>query len=67
VPHITVAHPRNPRAPQNMPSNFSTVPDGLVVTFNIVRHIRQLDDAAWQVIAAHSLAGGPSSALPNAA
>jgi len=57
TPHITVAHPRNPRSPQNVPANLSAIPKGLIITFATVRHIRQEAMAPWQVIGEQSLLG----------
>ena len=58
APHITVAHPRNPRSPQNIPANLCAVPSGLVITFDRVQHIRQEPQTPWQVIAELPLLGG---------
>ena len=55
APHLTLAHPRNPRAPQNLPENLAAVPRGLVITFTHVQLIRQEGTAPWQIIAAHAL------------
>lgn len=35
-PHITLSHPRNPRAPGNNPSNSAALPIGLTITFTSV-------------------------------
>lgn len=56
APHLTLAHPRNPRAPLNIPANLHAVPAGLVVTFAVVHHILQDGVQPWRVIATHALA-----------
>jgi hypothetical protein len=55
APHITIAHPRNPRSPQNEPANLETLPSGLVIGFAEVWHIVQEGTMPWQVIARHPL------------
>ncbi len=49
APHLTLAHPRNPRAPGNELENVAAVRDGLSVTFDAVHLIEQVDAAAWVV------------------
>jgi 2'-5' RNA ligase len=56
APHLTLAHPRNPRAPQNIPANLHAVPAGLVLTFAMVHHIQQDGVQPWRVIGTHALA-----------
>jgi hypothetical protein len=55
APHITLAHPRNPRSPQNSPANFGAIQAGLVITFAEIQHILQEAAMPWQVIATHAL------------
>ena len=57
APHITLAHPRNPRSPQNSVANHLAVQAGLVITFAEVQHIRQEASMPWRVLARHALAG----------
>jgi 2'-5' RNA ligase len=57
APHITLAHPRNPRSPQNSPANFGAIPAGLVITFTEIQHIMQEAAMPWHVIATHALFG----------
>jgi hypothetical protein len=61
APHITLAHPRNPRSPQNTPANRSALPVGLVITFAEVRYILQEAARPWQVIAKQPLQGPAQS------
>ena len=60
-PHITLAHPRNPRAPNNNMSNAATLPMGLAVTFTSVCLIRQEGSSPWEVLEQHSLTGAKHS------
>jgi 2'-5' RNA ligase len=61
APHITVAHPRNPRSLQNRSGNLSVVPTGLAITFSEVRRILQEAAAPWKVIARHPFLGPADS------
>lgn len=47
--HLTLAHPRNPRAPGNDLLVARTLPVPLVATFTRVHWIEQAGDAPWQV------------------
>ncbi|WP_053333529.1 2'-5' RNA ligase family protein [Gemmatimonas phototrophica] len=49
APHLTLAHPRNPKAPGNTLKSAATLRDGLSVTFPEVHLIEQVDDAPWVV------------------
>jgi 2'-5' RNA ligase len=55
APHITIAHPRNPRSAQNQPRNLSAIQTNLVIRFTEVSHILQEAAMPWQVIAKHPL------------
>jgi 2'-5' RNA ligase superfamily len=55
APHITIAHPRNPRSAQNQPRNLSALQTDLVIRFTEVSHILQEAAMPWQVIAKHPL------------
>lgn len=55
-PHLTLAHPRNPKAPGNHPSNVARLRWPPVVEFRVVARIRQLDGGPWKSIGEHSLA-----------
>jgi 2'-5' RNA ligase len=47
APHLTLAHPRNPKAPGNDLNSTASLREGLSVTFDEVRLIEQVDDAPW--------------------
>ena len=55
APHITLAHPRNPRAPGNRMSNAAVPSEGLTITFRSVRLIEQVDSAPWRTLQEFSL------------
>ena len=50
APHITLAHPRNPKAAGNCLANASVLPDALAITFTRIRRIQQQGAAPWQVL-----------------
>ncbi len=56
-PHLTLAHPRNPRAPQNVPATYADVPSPLHVTFGTVCLIEQSGHEPWQVLETYTLCG----------
>jgi 2'-5' RNA ligase len=47
APHLTLAHPRNPRAQGNDLSAVASLRDGVTVTFDEVQLIDQDADAPW--------------------
>lgn len=49
-PHITLAHPRNPRAPGNDIATARELPSPLRVRFDAVSLIEQRDGAPWRTI-----------------
>ena len=51
-PHITLAHPRNPKAPGNCPANAGELADGMAITFTRINVIEQTGVAPWRVVAA---------------
>ncbi len=51
APHLTLAHPRNPRAPGNTAENIPTVPAGLEFSISEVSLIQQVDGGVWRVVA----------------
>ncbi len=62
TPHISLAHPRNPRAPANGGGPLPKVAAGFAFTFTSVALIEQVASSPWRVVAAFplpSLAGGP--------
>jgi 2'-5' RNA ligase len=55
-PHLTLAHPRNPKAPGNALESTAQLPATLTVTFSAIHLIEQRDGAPWRVLAATALA-----------
>ncbi len=49
-PHITLAHPRNPKARGNCLARARQLPGGLSIAFNQVNAIEQHGNEAWQII-----------------
>lgn len=67
APHITLAHPRNPKSPHNHPANLAGLPGNLVITFSIVSRIQQEGAAPWQLLEEFPLAHDPPvQAAPDA-
>jgi 2'-5' RNA ligase len=56
--HITLAHPRNPKAAGNTAMNAAPLERGLAVTFPTVARIRQTGSAAWEQLSEHHLPAG---------
>jgi 2'-5' RNA ligase len=56
-PHITLAHPRNPRAGGNSSSNTSTLPEVIEVTFPSIYLIEQEGGGPWQLLEKYELRG----------
>ena len=57
APHITLAHPRNPKAPGNDLATARTLPPDLAFRFTSVTLIRQEGGGPWQVLDELRLAG----------
>ncbi len=57
-PHLTLAHPRNPRASGNAPGSMSALPDVFEVTLPSVHLIEQERGERWQVLETYELRGG---------
>ena len=55
-PHLTLAHPRNPRAPGNDLALAHTLANPLVVTFVAATLIEQADGGPWRVLREWALA-----------
>lgn len=55
-PHLTLAHPRNPRAPGNDLANAMALHAGITLRFEQAHLIEQVDGGAWQVLATFDLA-----------
>jgi 2'-5' RNA ligase len=49
-PHITLAHPRNPKAPGNQLDNIATWPEGFSITFSTLYLIEQIRHKPWAVL-----------------
>jgi 2'-5' RNA ligase len=57
APHITLAHPRNPKSPHNTPANAALLSSELVIHFATAYRIQQAVAAPWQVLEQYKLAG----------
>ena len=60
-PHLTLAHPRNPRVPGDTLAIAQALPDGLSITFGVARLIAQDPGAPWRVLAEYPLGAPPAS------
>ena len=56
-PHITLAHPRNPKAGGNSSGNTSALPEVIEVTFPSVCLIEQEGDEPWRLLETYELRG----------
>lgn len=56
-PHITLAHPRNPRSEGNSLGNASTLPEVIEVTFPSVCLIEQEGGGIWRLLEKYELRG----------
>jgi 2'-5' RNA ligase len=56
-PHLTLAHPRNPRAPGNKPATLLKVPSSLCVTFTTVSLIHQHVGEPWCEVREYAVSG----------
>jgi hypothetical protein len=56
-PHITLAHPRNPRSPDNCASNYTRLPQVLTITFASLCLIEQHAGQSWSVLQTFELLG----------
>jgi 2'-5' RNA ligase len=50
IPHMTLAHPRNPKALFNTAANVARLPRNMVITFTSINLIHQEDAKPWQVL-----------------
>ncbi|MBS1786040.1 MAG: hypothetical protein JST24_11475 [Acidobacteria bacterium] len=48
-PHMTLAHPRNPKAPGNALANAMVLPELFAITFTGVSLIEQTGATPWRV------------------
>jgi hypothetical protein len=63
--HLTIAHPRNPRAPANQDALLSVLPAPLTLVFREVALIEQSDALPWVVLETLRLAPPASSVSPR--
>jgi len=56
--HITLAHPRNPKAVGNAGNQYSVLRDGLSLTLGRASVIEQTGDGRWAVLREMVLGGG---------
>lgn len=49
-PHLTLAHPRNPKAPGNSLANAARLPEFLSIDFPTVFLIQQVETQPWKVL-----------------
>jgi hypothetical protein len=61
LPHLTLAHPRNPRAAGNTVQNLHAISTGLEATFSSVQFIQQVGSKPWQLLTEYSLLPGAAS------
>jgi 2'-5' RNA ligase len=55
-PHITLAHPRNPRSSGNTLDFDGNLPDEIAVTFTDIRLIEQEDERPWHTLGTYQIA-----------
>lgn len=68
APHITLAHPRNPKAAGNCLANANRLPAIGAVTFTSVALIEQAGGKPWRVVRAHALReAGPGNTVQRSA
>jgi 2'-5' RNA ligase len=56
-PHITLAHPRNPKAPGNSLAVASGLRTSIPITFDAICLIEQIGGQPWQVLQSFALLG----------
>jgi 2'-5' RNA ligase len=64
APHVTLAHPRNPRAPGNsLALALESLPAPLELRFDSLNLVEQRDGGSWQVLSHIALSSpeGPIS------
>lgn len=54
-PHITLAHPRNPKLNGNLLGNTSRLPEMIEITFPTIYLIEQAGNEPWRVLEKYSL------------
>lgn len=56
-PHITLAHPRNPKAAGNSLANTSRLPEIMKITFPTIYLIEQEESGPWRLLEKYELSG----------
>lgn len=56
-PHITLAHPRNPKSDGNRLENANVLGEGVPVTFAHINLIQQVSNDPWRVLSTYSIPG----------
>jgi 2'-5' RNA ligase len=54
-PHITLAHPRNPKAPGNSLVKASELPETITIVFSRIHLIEQTGTSRWRVVGTFDL------------
>ena len=57
VPHLTLAHPRNPKSPGEPGEILANLPEEISITFEHVQWIEQVGGDVWRVVEEFALAG----------
>jgi hypothetical protein len=55
LPHISLAHPRNPKSPENVIGAVSHLPRIMQITFTAVFLIEQTGNEPWRVLESYTL------------
>jgi hypothetical protein len=55
MPHITLAHPRNPKSAGNLLSAAAALPDVITINFPAIYLIEQKAIAPWRILARYHL------------
>jgi 2'-5' RNA ligase len=56
-PHITLAHPRNPKLNENLLGNTSWLPEMIEITFPTIYLIEQARNEPWRVLEEYEFSG----------
>jgi hypothetical protein len=56
-PHLTLAHPRNPKVVANELGSAASLRGGITLSFDTINLIEQVDDEPWVIRATYSLRG----------
>lgn len=55
APHITLAHPRNPKVPGNSIAVAESLPDRISISFCAIRWIEQFEGTPWNVLETYAI------------